>query len=94
MHMQKKPSLLTREQLRSKLQKEKDQGYPNFKKRIAEILESHYGVKFNQALQLTHLPEVEDKINNDIIWAQHMGAAFWAGEIYENFADKEMLIYN
>lgn len=60
-------------------------GYPKFKERIARVLQVEYDLNFERAMELVYSKEIEEKINNDIEWAQHMGSEFWAKEIYDNF---------
>lgn len=75
--------------LEDSLNLQKELGYPKFKKRIARILQAEYGLDFEQSMQLVYSREIEEKINSDIEWAQHMGSEFWAKEIYDNFFAKK-----
>ncbi|WHY34221.1 hypothetical protein QNH44_24990 [Cytobacillus firmus] len=67
------------------LKLQEELGYPKFKKRIARTLQAEYGLDFEQSMHLVYSQEIEEKINSDIEWAQHMGSEFWAKEIYNNF---------
>lgn len=80
--------------LEYKMELEKKHGYPKFKKRIARKLEKNYNIEFEIALEIIKSEEVEPKIDIDIEWSQHMGADFWATEIYENFINKGHIVYN
>jgi hypothetical protein len=85
--MQKEKNMLTQRQVDQLLLEQKEKGYPSFKNRIVRILESEYSVSNSDAVNYVFHPEISDRINKDIEWAQHMGARYWADLIFENFLE-------
>jgi hypothetical protein len=85
--MQKEKNMLTQRQVDKLLLEQKEKGYPSFKKRIVRILESEYSVSNSDAVNYVFHPEISERINMDIEWAQHMGARYWADLIFENFLE-------
>ncbi|MBM7605363.1 hypothetical protein JOC75_003386 [Metabacillus crassostreae] len=71
-------------QFEESIKSQKDKGSPKLKNRIARVLQVEYHLGFNEAMELVYSEEIQEKIDNDIEWAQHMGSEFWANEIYEN----------
>ncbi|MGG2197855.1 hypothetical protein [Paenibacillus validus] len=83
--MKKEKSSLTQRQVEQLLQTQKEKGYPNFKNRIVNFLVDEYEVSISEARDYVFHPEITDRIEKDIEWAQHMGAQYWAELIYENY---------
>lgn len=83
-----------KDSLEYKMELQKALGYPRFKKRIARKLEENYNIEFEKALEMVKSEAIAPKIDIDIEWSQHMGADFWATEIYENFINKGQYVYN
>ncbi|OJD42822.1 hypothetical protein BAU23_20710 [Bacillus nitratireducens] len=78
-------STLNKKRLISDIKEQEKQGFPRFKRRIARVLEEEYGVSSSEAIHVVYLPEVQEKIDSDIEWAQHMGSEFWAQEIFYKY---------
>ncbi len=60
------------------LEEQKKLGYPNFKNKIVSSLVEEYGFEEKLAKNLVFHSIVTKRIEEDIIWSQHMGAEFWA----------------
>lgn len=80
--------------LKQRMNQQQKLGYPRFKNRIVRKLVENYDVSIEKATSLVSSPKVSDKIDIDIEWAQHMGADFWATEIFENFITKNQYAFN
>lgn len=85
--MRKETSSLTQQQVEQFLQNQRETGFPNFKNRIAQVLVDEYSMSVSEARDYVFHPEISKRIEDDIEWAQHMGARYWAEFIYENYVD-------
>lgn len=92
--MQKEKNTLTRKQVDQLLIDQQNKGYPNFKNRIVHTLINEYSISFADAAYYAYHPEVSDKINDDIEWAQHMGARYWAELIFDHYVKNPKLQLN
>ena len=76
------------------IKSQKEKGFPKFKNRIARVLQVEYNLGFNEAMEFVYSEEIQEKIDRDIEWAQHMGSEFWANEIFENYIRNKGELYN
>lgn len=81
-------------QLEESIKSQKEKGFPKFKNRIARILQAEYHLDFNESMEVVYSEEIQKKIDSDMEWAQHMGAEFWASEIYANYIKNQASLYN
>lgn len=79
------------EHLKTILEKEKRNGHMTFRTNIAEALHDEYEVPLKLAMKYVNKKEVQDRIQKDMAWAQHMGADFWATEIYEIYIENDLV---
>lgn len=89
--MTKEMSSLTQQQVEQFLQHQKEKGFPNFKNRIVKFLVDEYSASISEAREYVFHPEISGRIEQDIEWAQHMGARYWAELIFENYFDSPKL---
>lgn len=70
--------------IEAKLKEQRNLGYPNFKNKIVEILINDFNVEAEIAKKTVFETKIEERIDKDMIWSQHMGPNFWAKIIIEN----------
>lgn len=75
--------MVDRKALDARLEEQKRLGHPNFKNQIIEALVEEFGVESEEAKRAVFHSEIESRIDEDMIWAQHMGPDFWAETIME-----------
>jgi len=85
--MKEEKNSFTQQQVEQFLQEQKEQGFPNFKKRIADVLAEEFAVPLSTARAHVDHPDIAGGIDKDIEWAQHMGTRYWAELIYESYLD-------
>lgn len=78
---------MTKEQLMSLLKFERENGYPSFRKEIAQVLHERYNLDIQKAEEIVWDDFIGRKITEDIEWSQHMGPNYWAKFILNNCKD-------
>lgn len=73
---------LRRKQFEKKIQEEIQNGYPSFKKGIAQDLVAIYKVDPKTAETYAFSSEINERIFRDLQWAEHMGTDYWAELIF------------
>lgn len=48
---------------------------------IVRCLMEQHNLEENQSTSIVYSPFIQEKLDADINWAQHMGASYWADEI-------------
>lgn len=72
---------MSKETYEKQLEEQKRLGFPKFKQAIAKALYEHHGINMDIAKEAVYRPDVQARIDRDMVWSQHMGAEYWAEEI-------------
>lgn len=82
--MLKLKNLKGAEQLKAEIEAEERKGNPRFKNKIVSALSERFNVPVPLASDIVFSRYIQEKIDDDMDWSQHMGVDFWAKEIYRH----------
>lgn len=66
------------------LEEQKRLGHPNFKNKIVALLVENLEIDLDIAEKTVFNSDIENRIDKDMNWSQHMGPEYWVKTIIEN----------